>query len=525
MHGTIPDLAEVVSETASLPFELIADTVAQAPIAISITDTTGRILYVNQNFTDVTGYSKSECLGRNESMLSDQRTPRRVYQELWRTIQNRSTWQGTLINRHRGGKPYLAHLTISPIHDESGEITHFIGMHRDITDVFHLEQQVKNQKVLIETVVDLMPVAAVLLDEASRVVLSNQMYKELVGHLRNEEPAALIIDLLIKELGEQWQAMQITQQTFRNVELRIERGGQLAPRWFTCSGSWFNHGGGDAYHFFQQAQKTYLLLTVNDITQRRSLEESQRINALKALMAEEEKSQEVREAFLGAIHHIESPHNLLTAARTLLERRSDDQNAALVSILDQVLCACNQSVTKLKASLPPVQLDEISSINLNQLIHETIILLRDRLLREGIVVDWKPAPVLPKINGMERTLRSMFKHLMENAIEALNHPGLLRREIRITTDIQGEFITIGIGDSGPGITADMRMKVFEPFFSTKHQGERRHSGVGLSIAQEVVTQHQGFLSIDPDYREGCRVLIQLPTSSTQQIRLRPAVYG
>jgi len=525
MHGTSPDPPKADLDTASLPFGLIAKTVAQAPIAISITDTTGKILYVNQNFTEVTGYPPAECLGRNESMLSDKRTPRQVYVEMWRTIQSRATWQGTLINRHREGTSYLAHLTISPILDEAGEITHFIGMHRDITAMFHLEQQVKNQNVLIETVVDLMPVAAALLDEGGRIVLSNQMYVELIGHVRSDEPAALFIDLLVKELGEQWHSMRLTRQTFRNVELRIERGGQLAPRWFTCSGSWFNHGGGNAYHFFQEAQHTYLLLTVNDITQRRSLEESQRINALKALMAEEEKSQGVREAFLGAIHHIESLHNLLSAARTLLERRSEDHDTALLDILDQVVCACDRSVTKLKASIPPVQLDEVSSINLNQLIHETIILLRDRLLREGIVVDWKPAPVLPKTNGMERTLRSMLKHLMENAIEALNQPGLSRREIRITTDIQGEFITIGIEDTGPGITDDMRVKVFEPFFSTKHIGNRRHAGIGLSIAQEVVTRHQGFLSIDPDYREGCRVLIQLPTSGSQQFRLRPALYG
>ena len=104
----------------------------------------------------------------------------------------------------------------------------------------------------------------------------------------------------------------------------------------------------------------------------------------------------------------------------------------------------------------------------------------------------------------------MLKYLVDNAIEAMNHSGLSRRELRITTAAHDNLIQIGIEDTGPGIAENLRVKVFEPFFSTKNNGNRRHTGIGLSIAQEVVNQHQGLLRFDPGYREGCRVLIQLP---------------
>ncbi len=156
---------------------LFLETVQQAPVAISITDNRANILYMNQAFSRVTGYAPEECIGHNESMLSDKKTPKAVYEELWKCLQAQRSWQGCLLNRHKNGRRYLADLTIAPIVNERQETTHYIGMHRDITDVYRLEQQVRQQKVLIETVVDSIPVAAVLLDETDRVVLNNRMYK------------------------------------------------------------------------------------------------------------------------------------------------------------------------------------------------------------------------------------------------------------------------------------------------------------------------------------------------------------
>ncbi len=142
-----------------LPPELFSETVRQAPIAISITDEKANIVYVNKAFTEITGYAAKESLGHNESMLSDRKTPRKVYDELWGRLQEQIPWRGRLLNRHKDGHPYLAELIVAPILDLKGETTHYIGMHRDITDIYQLEQQVIDQKLLIETVVDSMPMA------------------------------------------------------------------------------------------------------------------------------------------------------------------------------------------------------------------------------------------------------------------------------------------------------------------------------------------------------------------------------
>lgn len=520
------DFAAKTLKDGALPGELFVEAVGQAPVAISITDSRANILYVNESFTDITGYTPEESMGRNESMLSDKRTPNKVYENLWGTIQAQKTWQGTLINRHKSGRRYLAHVTIAPILDERGQTAHYIGMHRDITDIYGLEQQVRNQKVLIESVVDLMPVATVLIDDADKVVLDNQMYKTLISDLGQHEPSRLFLKILRDEFGDEWTRLKAKKMSFRNREVRIERGGYRSPRWYSCSGSWFEHGDNQIDSFFRESRKTYLLLTFNDITQQKRQDEAQRINALRTLLAEEEKIQSMREVLSGALHHVESPLNLLNAAKTMLMRRGGEGgNAALLDILQQIIDAGANSAAHLKACIPAGDMSAATLVNVNQLLHETIVLLTERLLANGVVVDWRPTPALPTLMGAEHRLRGMFKHLFENAIEAMNHSRIGRRELHISTWTDDESVHIGIEDTGPGIPDELRVKVFEPFYSTKTGGPRRHTGMGLAMTQEIINQHQGLIRFDPSYRDGCRVLIQLPIRQETLETARPYALG
>ena len=504
---------------------LFAETVEQAPVAISITDDQANILYVNQAFSRITGYAPKESIGRNESMLSDKKTPKSVYEDLWACLKAQRTWQGCLLNRHKDGRRYLADLTIAPILNDRHQTTHYIGMHRDITEMYRLEQRVIQQKVLIETVVDSIPVAAVLLDETDRVVLDNQMYKALCSDLGLSEPVLTFIDILREDAPEDWTRMKRKLTGFRNREVRFDRGGHHAPRWYACAGSWFTQEDDSVEAFFQENRHSYLLLTLTDITQQKKQAEEIRINALKALMAEEEKIQSLRETLSGAIHHIQGPINLLNAAATLLNRRGPDQNRALIEILEQIRRAGEQSIDRLKKCIPDNNASAMIPVNLNQLLHETIVLMTDRLLACGVVVDWKPTPVLPNLMGHENHLRNMFKQLIENAIEAMNQSGIVNRELRISTWSDEQLTHVCIEDTGPGIPDELRIKVFEPFFSTKNDARAGHSGTGLTMAQEVVNQHLGLIRIDPDYRDGCRIHIQFNLHKAQNAAMRPSVHG
>lgn len=483
-----------------LPACLFVQTVEQSPVAISITDAKANILYVNPAFTQVTGYSEAEAVGCNESMLSDKRTPPAVYEGLWATLQRQEVWRGHLINRHKAGKPYLADLIIAPVLDEAGRTSHYVGLHRDVTELHGLEQTVRNQKVLIESVIDALPMAAVLLDEAGRVVLDNNAYKSLVSDLNAKEPVRLFLERLEADLGEEWRRLCDMKRPFKDKEVCFEFGATRPARWYSCAGTWFVNGDDSVDGFFQSRRQTYLLLVLSDISRLKRQQEEIRLNAIKALTAEEEKAGSLREALSAAIHQMQGPMNMLGAVKAMLERRGDPANTGLLDLLGQVLAQGEESVATLQACLPQGDAQAFVPVNLNRILRDTLEVETERLLAAGIEVNWQPSPVLPAVAGVENRLRSLFKQLLDNAIESICRSGAKQRELHVGTAAEGEVVRAWVEDSGPGIAPELRLKVFEPFYT----GGRR-AGMGLALAQDVVNQHGGMIRVAPDCRHGCRM--------------------
>jgi PAS domain S-box-containing protein len=100
---------------------------------VFITDREGTILDVNDAFVRVTGYSRAEAVGATPRLLSSGFQDEAFYRQLWETILAGNVWEGQLIDRRRDGLLRTHRATISPVRDETGQITHFVAVERDIT--------------------------------------------------------------------------------------------------------------------------------------------------------------------------------------------------------------------------------------------------------------------------------------------------------------------------------------------------------------------------------------------------------
>ncbi len=503
----------MLSGRSILPPQLFYEAVEQSHVAISITDLNANILYANPAFQRVTGYNGSEIQGENESFLSDKHTPRTMYNnELWECLRQQKTWSGVLLNRHKDGSRYLAEVSIAPMVDEQGDTVYYLGMHRNITEIHRLAQQVKNQKAVIESVVDSAPVVIALLDDASQVVLNNQEYKKLAQDLHAREPANVFLEVIKNTLGAtRWEECYAAKTHFEDQEVRLDLGGRHQPRWFVCSGTWFEEHEDGADDFFQPRKRDYLLLVANEITELKRQQEEVRMNALRALLAEGELVDRMRETLEGAIHELQVPINLITAALGVLERRATDaQDKTLYEALQQASNSGHRALDKLRHCVPMEVNEAMVPLNLNELVRDALGVFTDRLLSEGIVVDWHPALILPTVLGQMKRLRNMFKQLVSNAIDSMGENRNKNRELRIVTQHAEDTVTVTIEDTGHGIPEHLRFRVFEPFFTTKKRGG---SGMGLATVQEIVNSHAGSISVDPQYAEGCRFIVQFPTAN------------
>jgi len=140
------DLA--IHEKANAQVKKLSSALEQAGEAILITDKEGVIEYVNPAFTQITGFSRDEALGKTPSILNSGIQDEQFYKKLWKKIFCGEVWQGRVIDRKKDGSFYPAMLMISPMFNERGDITGFIGIQQDMQAYEDLEAKfVQAQKM------------------------------------------------------------------------------------------------------------------------------------------------------------------------------------------------------------------------------------------------------------------------------------------------------------------------------------------------------------------------------------------
>lgn len=115
--------------------------VEQSPNSTVITDHTGVIEYINPKFTELTGYTLEDTVGKTPSILKSGETSDVEYKKLWETIKSGHEWRGEFLNKKKDGSLYWEYASISPIIDSEGVITHYVAVKEDITEKKQLEQQ------------------------------------------------------------------------------------------------------------------------------------------------------------------------------------------------------------------------------------------------------------------------------------------------------------------------------------------------------------------------------------------------
>ena len=126
-----------------LNLQLAERVIAASLEGVIITDAHGRIEFVNPAFSHTTGYSAEEVMGKTPAILSSGRHDAAFYAAMWQTLTEQGYWRGEIWNRRKTGQLYLELLTITSIHDEVGDISHFAALFNDITHIRENEEQIR----------------------------------------------------------------------------------------------------------------------------------------------------------------------------------------------------------------------------------------------------------------------------------------------------------------------------------------------------------------------------------------------
>ena len=175
----------------------LSHAIEQSPCTIIITNTNGKIEYINPKFTQLTGYLSEEVIGKNPSILSSGKTSPEEYKRLWNTIKSGREWRGEFCNRKKNGEIYWELASISPVKNDKGVITHFIAVKEDITRRKQAEKKLLQSEKLRSLGVmaygiahDFNNILTVISGNAQLLESSYRDHKELTNGLRTIRRAA-----------------------------------------------------------------------------------------------------------------------------------------------------------------------------------------------------------------------------------------------------------------------------------------------------------------------------------------------
>jgi signal transduction histidine kinase len=176
-------------------------------------------------------------------------------------------------------------------------------------------------------------------------------------------------------------------------------------------------------------------------------------------------------------------------------------------IVTQIQVASNkiESVIKRVMDFSKPGAPKMMRTNINKSLEEAIELSSVTMRKAGIMIEKSLAPDLPQCYADPHLIEQVVLNLITNAARAMENSNG-NKFVEIKSSAQNNTLSIHVADSGPGVPIELREKIFDPFFTTKDDG----SGIGLNIAQRIVADHNGTITLDNSRWGGAEFKIDLP---------------
>jgi signal transduction histidine kinase len=214
----------------------------------------------------------------------------------------------------------------------------------------------------------------------------------------------------------------------------------------------------------------------------------------KEKMLERQLIQSAKLASLGELaasiaHEVRNPLASISASAQVLRRKleRDTERREFTEMILLESRHLEELVNNLLDFARPSK-SELKMVPLNDLLEETISLIVRQIEKQGVELVRNYDPGRPSAEIDERQIKQALLNVLINALQAMPEGGLLRVETASTE----RKVSITVADTGPGIPAENVEKIFQPFFSTKHQG----AGLGLSIVKRIIEEHGGSISVE-----------------------------
>jgi two-component system, LuxR family, sensor kinase FixL len=383
----------------------------------------------------------------------------------------------------RDGTMFPVSLTVSPIHDSQGQIIGASKIARDITDLRRMELELRERQALLQSILNTVPDATVVINEKGLIQSFSAAAEQLFGYTEPEvlgRNVSLLMPSPYREAHDAYLARYLKTGERRIIGIgRIVTGQRRDGTTFPMELA-VGEVSIPGQHLFTGF--------VRDLTERQ--EHDRRLQELQSELVHISRVSELGQMASALAHEVAQPlaavSNYAAGAQKLLASGNVQGAQAALERISTQSHRAREIVKKLREFVKRGATERRME-SLPKVIEEAVALsmvgIRQRIRLE---TQLDPTADLAPIDRVQ--VQQVLFNLVRNAIEAMAESP--RRELLISTRLEGERIAIGVADSGPGLPDSVRARLFQPFVTTKADG----MGVGLSICRAIVEAHGGELS-------------------------------
>lgn len=498
---TIEQLDVAIEQAESAKFALDQHSL------VSITDLEGNILYVNQQFEKISGYTKEELIGRKHSILNSGNQPKSYWQKMHGKVLSGKVWQDEVRNRAKDGSYYWVDTTIVPNFNNKNEVIGFTSIRTDITQQKENLLDIANAKQQAEAAIFALDQHSLvsITDLQGNITYVNKTFCEISGYQEHE---LLGKKHNILNSGNEpksfWQKMHgtvLSGEVWRDeVRNRAKNGSYY----------WVDTTIVPNFNFKKEIIGFTSIRT--DIT-----EQKENIQQLEVAKKAAEGANQAKEEFLANMsHEIRTPMNGVYASLQLLEKNEMPYEQR--ELVNQSLFSCECLLTIIndildfsKIEAGHLELENIS-FDIRNIIESVASDIMPTINKEKVMLNvaisndlathWLGDPV---------RIKQILLNLVSNAVK-FTKKGSITISVEPLNDNDRHGILMHVSDTGIGMSKDAVAKLFNRFSQADSSTTRKYGGTGLgmSITHSLVQMMKGNISVESQESIGTTFNINLP---------------
>ncbi len=515
-HAGLAELAQVVIEMSRERDRLRRDAQRRMEALdqhtiVSIADRDGRIVHANDRLCEISGYAREELIGNTHAVFKSGVHPAEFYAELWRTIGSGQTWHGELCNRARYDSLYWLSTTIVPFLDADGSPEQFISVSTDITRQKTMQEEVRGSRLFLQSMTESMGEGVYALDKSGYCSFLNPEAERLLGWSLMElsmSPLHEVVQFTDAVGNPLFGADDLvhevlrTQRPYRSeYDTFTDRDGRIFPIAINL------------VPMIQDQEAVGVVAIFQDITDRQDAEERLREATRRA-----EEASQAKSGFLANVsHEIRTPMNAIIglshlALQTELTPRQRDyvekvhrSGESLLALINDIL-----DFSKIEAGRLDIESVEFS---LQEVLDDLGGVLGYKAEEKGLALLFDVPREVPRhLVGDPLRLRQVLLNLCNNALKFTEHGEVVLSARTERADAGAARLRFSVRDTGIGISAEQRERLFQAFSQADVGTTRRYggTGLGLAISKRLVELMGGSIEVESAPGLGSTFTVAVP---------------